>query len=167
MAFTNPTNVSVGSVLTASRYNQDVVGNWNMFGAAWTTFTPTLTAVTTNPNLGSTGTTNGAYLQLGKFVCWWGVWTPGGSGIAAGTGEYRIALPVASKRTDVRTCVASGYASNGTTSFFSASLDVNPSATSARVFVSGPTAIASPMGSTAVNVVAGWQLSVMGIYEAA
>lgn len=167
MPFANPTVVSTGDVLTASRYNADVVGNWNMFGAAWTTFTPTLTAVTVNPNLGTTGTATGAYLQIGKAVFWWAVLQPGGSGIAGGTGEYRLAVPVAAKRTSDRQIVGTGYASNGTTTYYAANIEVNPSASLGRINVVGEAAIASFMGSTTVPVVSGWILTVAGAYEAA
>jgi len=55
-------NVTAGTVLTASRYNQDVIENLNVIGGAWTSFTPSWTNVTL------TGSTNeGAYLAAGKL----------------------------------------------------------------------------------------------------
>ena len=60
----------------------------------WTAYTPTLTA-TTNPNIGTTGTRTGAYTRIGKTVHWRAYITVGGTGIAVGTGSYRLSMPVA------------------------------------------------------------------------
>lgn len=46
MAFVTPTDVATGDVLTATRYNQDVVGNWEVFANAYTAFTPTIANLT-------------------------------------------------------------------------------------------------------------------------
>ena len=86
MAFTNPTSVSVGSVLTASRYNEDVVGNWNMFGAAWTSYTPTLTNCTAP-------ITRAKYLKIGRWVQFDVMLTLTGAQV---TGTVGISLPFAS-----------------------------------------------------------------------
>lgn len=64
---------------------------------AWTSYSPTLSADTTNPNLGSTGTTEGYYVQLGKTVVVKARATFGGTGITNGSGNYRMSLPFAAK----------------------------------------------------------------------
>ena len=56
-------NVTAGSVLTASRYNQDVLENLRAIGDAWTAFTPTWTNVT----LGTSPTQKSAYIAAGKL----------------------------------------------------------------------------------------------------
>lgn len=56
-------NVSTGDVLTASRYNQDVLANMTMIGGAWTSYTPTWTNVT----LGSGVVQQSAYMNAGKL----------------------------------------------------------------------------------------------------
>lgn len=62
MAWVTPTNVATGDVLTASKWNQDVVANAEAIGGAWTSFTPSWTNVTL------TGATNeGAYIAAGKL----------------------------------------------------------------------------------------------------
>ena len=65
---------------------------------AWTTYTPTWTAATTNPTLGN-GTLTGAYKQIGKTVfvrvkLSWGSTTTGGSG------DWRFSLPVTAASAD-------------------------------------------------------------------
>ena len=62
---------------------------------AWTNYTPTLTASTTNPTLGTGSSTVGRYSQVGKTVTGYGAILFGSSGAAAGNGEYLVSLPVA------------------------------------------------------------------------
>lgn len=57
------------------------------------TYTPVLTAVTTNPNLGSTGTALGFWQRNGHLITGWARFTFGGTGISAGSGIYRVSLP--------------------------------------------------------------------------
>ena len=75
-----------GQVLTAATLNT--------IGAAWETWTPTLTASTTNPNLGSTGTASGRYARINKIVIGNAQFTFNGAGIAAGLGFYFCSLPI-------------------------------------------------------------------------
>lgn len=64
-------------------------------GGTYSAFTPTLTADGGNPNLGSTGSATGRYTQFGKMVHAYGTIVFGGTGVAAGSGAYEIAYPVA------------------------------------------------------------------------
>jgi len=61
---------------------------------AYASHTPTLTAATTNPTLGSGSSATGRYSQIGKHVHYYGQITFGSSGVNAGSGEYWISLPV-------------------------------------------------------------------------
>lgn len=61
---------------------------------AFSTWTPVLTAATTNPTLGSGSVQDGGYVQIGKLVTAWFHIQFGSSGISAGSGDYRISLPV-------------------------------------------------------------------------
>lgn len=70
-------------------------GNLTVYSA----YTPVLTAVTTNPNLGSTGIAQGRFCRIGVGA---GSHIEGdaylkfsGSGVSNGNGNYRISLPVA------------------------------------------------------------------------
>lgn len=62
--------------------------------SAWTGYTPSLTAASSNPTLGSGSSAAGTYIQLGKLVVARGVIAFGASGVAAGSGEYYVSLPV-------------------------------------------------------------------------
>lgn len=62
--------------------------------AAWTTWTPALTASTTSPTLGTGSAVSGYYKQIGKLVVYWARIQFGTAGVAAGTGDYRVSLPV-------------------------------------------------------------------------
>lgn len=68
-------------------------------GSDWATlltpYSPALTAVTTNPVLGSTGTAVGRYFRMGDWIKGWADFEFGGAGVAAGTGAYRISIPFA------------------------------------------------------------------------
>lgn len=65
MAFTAPTSVATGDVLTATRYNADVVNNMLAIGGAWTSFTPTWTNLTVGT--GGSASNTGYYLNAGKL----------------------------------------------------------------------------------------------------
>lgn len=160
MAWSVGANVSTGDVLTASRYNQDVIENLNLVGGAWTSWTPALTA-SSNPNLGSTGSVAGHYIQTGKTVRFNAVLGASGTGIAAGTGDYRLSLPVAAKNSGSGlVVVANGYVFDGT--FYIVACD-RPTTTTMRIIASS----GSQLSATHRQVVSGWTLSVTGIYEAA
>lgn len=60
----------------------------------YSTYVPELTATTVNPTYGASPTKSGQYIQIGKFVHCFGHINVGGAGFAAGTGDYRISLPV-------------------------------------------------------------------------
>lgn len=80
--------------------------NWVVFANAnqtpfssFTSYTPVLTAATTNPTLGSGAVTTGAYSQFGKLVAYRFFISFGTSGVSAGSGAYRISLPVTASTT--------------------------------------------------------------------
>ena len=75
-----------GQVLTAATLNT--------IGAAWETYTPALTASTTNPTLGTGSSVSGRYGQVNKIVCGQGQINFGTAGVAAGSGLYFVSLPI-------------------------------------------------------------------------
>lgn len=79
-----------GEVPTAAHFNDNVRDFARGFTDAWTAYTPTLTASTTNP---TNWTQTGYYARVGKLVIAKGTLTAGGA-MTAGSGTYRIALPV-------------------------------------------------------------------------
>ena len=75
-----------GQVLTAATLNT--------IGAAWETYTPALTASTTNPTLGTGSSATGRYGQVNKIVCGQGQINFGTAGVSAGSGFYYVSLPI-------------------------------------------------------------------------
>jgi len=84
-----------GEVPTAANFNTDVRDFGRAFADAWTAYTPTLTASVTNP---TNWTQTGYYMRVGKLVHVKGTLTAGAS-MTAGSGTYRIALPVSASTT--------------------------------------------------------------------
>lgn len=78
---------TAGSVLTAATLNT--------IGAVSESYTPALTAVTTNPTLGTGSSAVATYQQLQKMAFVRGAIFFGSSGAAAGSGAYRISVPSA------------------------------------------------------------------------
>lgn len=66
-------------------------------GYGWNSYTPVLTASTTNPTLGSGSTSVGEwrYMDNGDWIICQGKITFGTSGVAAGSGTYQVSLPKA------------------------------------------------------------------------
>lgn len=62
---------------------------------AFTSYTPTLTASTTSPTLGTGSSATGYYKRIGHRVTGYANIAFGSSGTAAGSGAYLILLPVA------------------------------------------------------------------------
>lgn len=84
-------------VAATKSYYGRVNGAWVVFWRPWTTWTPTLTALATNPSLGSTGVALGKHCVIGGTVHAQGRFSFGGTGVSAGSGEYQVALPVPPK----------------------------------------------------------------------
>ncbi|MCM8548880.1 hypothetical protein [Streptomyces sp. STCH 565 A] len=89
-------NPAVGDVIVLT---QSSSGNWLALGrtatdagTAWTSYTPTWTASTTNPNLGN-GTLVGRYHKVGRTVHLH-INLTAGSTTTYGSGTYSFALPV-------------------------------------------------------------------------
>ena len=75
---------------------------------AWTAYTATVTA-TTNPTLGTGSTNAGYYAQIGKVVTARFKIQFGTAGVAAGSGAYYVALPVAAATAQVGITAGNGY----------------------------------------------------------
>lgn len=76
-----------------AKFNDDLIREI-LSNSRPTTYTPSLTADVTNPNLGSQGTSEGLYTLLpNNFVNGMFKIRADGSGINAGSGTYRISLP--------------------------------------------------------------------------
>ncbi|MCI3155547.1 hypothetical protein ELQ39_28145 [Streptomyces sp. GB4-14] len=90
MTFT-PRTWIVGEVVSAATMNQEIRDQFNSMFAAWTAYTPTWTASTTNPSLGNAVLT-GRYMKYGRTVLV-SIKLTMGSTTTYGTGLWRFALP--------------------------------------------------------------------------
>jgi hypothetical protein len=87
-------------------------------GSVWRTFsdgqlqtyTPALTAPTTNPTLGSGSSVVGRYVRGGRMVTVWVRIGFGSSGVSAGSGQYTVSLPVAASTITASSSNGSGQA---------------------------------------------------------
>jgi hypothetical protein len=64
-------------------------------GTGQIAYVPTLTSTGTNPTMGTGATAVGSYNQVNAWVSGYGELVAGTSGFAAGTGAYRVLLPIA------------------------------------------------------------------------
>lgn len=95
MAWTNPRTWVAGETLTAALLNVHVRDNLKAIGDAWTAYTPTWGATSSNPTLGN-GTLNGTYLQAGKLVMF-RISLLFGSTTTVGSGNYTFTAPTAAR----------------------------------------------------------------------
>lgn len=88
-----PRTWTVGETVTAAMLNSEVRDQFVSVFDAWTAYTPTWTAATTNPVLGN-GTIVGRYIKVGRTVTFTAQLTIGSTS-TFGTGNQQIGLPVA------------------------------------------------------------------------
>jgi hypothetical protein len=149
----------------------DSAGSWREIprrdggGSAWTAYTPTLTATSSNPTLGTGSTRTGAYMQIGKMVTVRVTIKFGTSGTAAGSGTYEVSLPVTAKTITVgRQQGSATFFDNSATDFGNGAVFIDNGAT---------TKAKLSMDSTVVTNSAPWtwgandQLDFTLTYEAA
>lgn len=105
------------------------------------TYTPTLTATTTNPNNGSTAIRDGEYEIIGGRCRGRATVYAQGSGIAAGSGSYRLSLPVPVAYLPNTSITPIGfgalYIGNPSAGMHPVVLDATPSTTTARILGEG------------------------------
>lgn len=73
---------------------QTVDADWGYYLDAPGTYTPALTATTTNPNLGADGSISGWYHRSGLWIAGSVLIHFSGSGLSGGSGTYEISLPL-------------------------------------------------------------------------
>lgn len=93
---------AVGDVYTQSQSDSKYALQTNFPAGDWLTWTPILTGTTTNPNIGSTASNVGRYQVFGKTVHWNITIISGGTGIATGSGQYELSLPITAKFSQYR-----------------------------------------------------------------
>ncbi|MFD7791036.1 hypothetical protein [Streptomyces sp. NPDC059759] len=120
----------VGEVVSAAIMNQEIRDQFNSMFAAWTSYTPTWTAPTTNPVIGANGTLTGRYLKLGRTViCEINVIA--GASTTWGSGSYNWLLPVAAANAGISVV---GHAHILGTDRWAGQVVVSPNATTVGAF---------------------------------
>jgi hypothetical protein len=164
-----PTRTSGNSVADHTSDHNELAARHNEFEGAWPSYTPALQAATTNPTLGTGSLVSGKYTRIGRTITGWAKIKFGTSGAAAGSGSYRVTLPVtASVPANAPHMVCGhGYAWDASTNLIEELVPILPTGTSGSFleFLKN--------GSWAVNDAAPWtwtnsdEISVQFMYEAA
>ena len=104
-------------------------------------YTPALTATTTNPNIGSTAIAEGEYQVVNGRCSGRGTIYANGAGITSGTGLYRVSLPYPARSLPGTSLVAVGHGSvylgAPSPGVNPVTLDVSPGASTARLIGPG------------------------------
>lgn len=177
MAFpvTSPRTWSAGEIVTPAMLNTELRDQLTGLAAAWASYTPILTAATTNPTLGTGATQAGRYMRIGKTVLFAAYIKLGTSGVAAGSGFYSISLPVGVANATVKYLVPVLLLDSSSGTYVDATGQIEPGGTViTRIrYGGGVGAIASTTSSTTVGDTTPWtwaagdELIVTGVYEAA
>lgn len=105
------------------------------------TYTPALTATSTNPNVGSTAIRDGQYKIVDGRCRGRATVYAQGSGITAGSGSYRVSLPVPVRYLPNTSITPIGYGllyiGNPAAGMHPVALDATPSTTTARILGEG------------------------------
>lgn len=112
MAWSTPATWVAG-IPTVANFNARIRDQFNALGDPWTAYTPTWTAVTTNPVLNN-GTLTGKYREIGKTIDY-RIELTIGSTTTLGSGNYRFTFPVTAR-------AATGFAPLGRALCFDTSL---------------------------------------------
>lgn len=108
-------------------YLQDVDSFCGYTGSAWatvgpltgyTSYTPTMTASSVSPTLGTGSTRTGFYFRAGRFINFYLKIAWGSSGTTAGSGTYRMSLPVNGDSDWVGAPIGFGYINNSGTTYY-------------------------------------------------
>ncbi len=155
----------VGEVVSAALLNQELRDQFNSMFAAWTSYTPTWTAATSNPVLGN-GTLVGRHIKWGRTDIY-DITLVMGSTTTYGSGGYSFDAPATSANAgttfvgNVQLSAASRWAGQNL---------IIPNASTMTVFLSTSNAnpTLTPMtGSTPVTLASTNQLRITGMYETA
>ncbi|HZO69385.1 MAG TPA: hypothetical protein VFB74_30705 [Kribbellaceae bacterium] len=139
---------------------QTLTDAFKEIGDPWTAYTPVLTATTTNPNVGSTGSVVGQWVEANKTI--WGHIriTFAGTGVTVGSGNYLVTVPVNVVGTSVPRAVGSCVFERGGTHFARTPFFVNANQLG---MVDG---LGNRLGSTTAWA-AGDEIDIEFMYEAA
>lgn len=158
---------AVGDVVVVDFNGSDPLVIGSLASEAWTAYTPTLTASTTNPSLGTGPTQLGRFTRIGRTV----IGTAKlkfGTSPSAGSGFYRVSLPFTPPSSvDPSEPIGGGYVYDSsadaltTVQFF-----VQNATTTTVMFFTGPTGAYFVTGAIPFTFAASDQIVVHFTYEA-
>lgn len=167
MAWSIGSNVTAGSVLTASRYNQDVLENLNVIGGSRSTYTPTLTNVSVGT--GGSASASGSYIKAGKLVIF-KVKLVLGTSSASVSGLIGISLPAAASAGYQETASFSGMFVDAGAGLYAVMI-AQETASRVDLYAVGTNGTYASMANTSATVPFTWaandQIHLSGVYEAA
>ena len=105
-AITTDAEISAYNYLSQTSASTTYATKTDFPADAWITYIPSLTSSGTTPTLGTGSVIAGKYKQIGKTVFGWAKLQFGTSGVSAGTGVYRISLPVTAASAESQICGA-------------------------------------------------------------
>jgi hypothetical protein len=88
-------NGDQGYQIDTGLWYERIAAAWVRSSGVWSSFASALVGSVTNPNLGTGGSMNMRFCQVGKLVTVHFAVQFGSSGVAPGSGSYSISLPVA------------------------------------------------------------------------
>ena len=157
-----PTTVGTAAVGTSLRYARadhvhDLVG-------AWTAYTPTWTASTTNPVIGN-GTITGSWVQFGKTIHFRATITPG-STTTFGAGAYSVSIPATSAAFEQLVTLVHA---KGTTNIYSGVGRISASSTTVTrsLFVQGASSTLGWTPTVPATLASADVVTITGTYQAA
>lgn len=161
-----PKTWQVGEVVTAAMLNTEIRDQLNSMFGAWTAYTPTWTAVTTNPALGN-GSLVGRYMKIGRTV-FCNINLVAGSTTTFGSGNYSWSLPAQAASAGMAV-IGSGQLINGSNRY-AGYIVVASGVTTTNFFV--PTSTTSSLtdfltGTRPETLAATAQIRLSFVYEAA
>lgn len=137
--------------------HQDVADEITAIRSAWTTYTPTFTANTTNPTLANF-TITGRYQQIGKTVTFF-IQISCNASTGLGSGNYQFGLPVAARAVGV--VLPTGHQELPNHQY------IGRNGGDTDSFALFLTSTESAMTSTSSGMTSGTVLRISGTYEAA
>lgn len=155
----------VGEVVSAALMNQEIRDQFNSMFAAWTSYTPTWTAATTNPVLGN-GTLVGRHIKWGRTLIYH-INLIMGSTTTYGSGAYSFDLPATSANAGA-TFV--GTAQLAAAARWAGQTLIIPNSSVTTLFFSTnttTTTLSAMTGTVPVTLASGNQLRMTGLYETA
>ncbi|AGP56193.1 hypothetical protein [Streptomyces rapamycinicus] len=161
-----PRTWNAGETVTDTMLNEEIRDQFNEIFAAWTSYTPTWTAATTNPSLGN-GTLIGRYLKVGR-TCTAHINLVTGSTTTYGSGNYAWALPFTSANAGC-TYIGHAHLLSGSTRWMGQFV-ISPNSTTASPFFpanSTTTTAAFMQQGAPVTLASGHQVRITVQYETA